>query len=133
MTETTVAWESATYTLTTNNKHQCLDLILAAVSILTYICCLWFERFGYLYFMYCAWAGFGGGKPQDNKLHMYYFSCAIACALLFASYRHHVIWYLHKSLACYLWVSLPAYVCKYKVKIDCTVYHCLIKKFSAVM
>ena len=34
--------------------------------------CPWFEWFGCLYFSYCAWVGFSGGKTPESKLHVCY-------------------------------------------------------------
>ena len=54
----------------------------------------WFEWLRHLYFMYCAWAGFSGGKEQEDKLHACYCLCAI----------QHVTWYVCTLLVCNLWV-----------------------------
>ena len=74
-----------THTLTINNKHQSSELILCCCGCIKYIRCPWFKQFKCLYLVYCAWAGFGGGEAQEDKLHVFYCSCAI----------QHVTWYVH--------------------------------------
>ena len=59
------------------------------------ICYPWFEWLRQLYFMYYAWAGFSGGKEQEDKLYACYCSRAI----------HHVTWYVCTLLVCNLQVS----------------------------
>ena len=68
--------EHATYMLITNNNRQHRDLILCCCGCIKYVCCPWFEWFICLYFAYCAWAGFGGGKAWEVKLYMCYCSSA---------------------------------------------------------
>ena len=72
-----------------------LGLDTLCCGCIKYICCLWFEQFGCLYFVYCAWAGFGSGEAREEKLQVYYCLRAI----------QHVTWYMHTLLACYLQAS----------------------------
>ena len=57
-----------------------------------YVSCPWrpavFEQFGCLCFIYNAWAGFSGGKTQEDKLHVCYCLCTI----------QHIMWYMHTLL-----------------------------------
>ena len=71
--------------------HQHWDSILCCCGCIKYVHCPWFERFECLYFVYCAWAGFGHGKAREEKLRTCYCSCAI----------QHITWYVHTSFMCY--------------------------------
>ena len=109
------------YTFITNKSASAGTwyLLLWGVCIKN-ICCPWFERFGHLYFMCCAWTGISGGGAREYKLYV----CMLCIALT---------WYLCKLLVCYSeashkisQVTLLAHTCKCQVKINwvvATAYH----------
>ena len=101
------------YTFITNKSASAVTwyLLLWGVCIKN-ICCPWFERFGHLYFMCCAWTGISGGGAREYKLYV----CVLYIALT---------WYLCKLLVCYSeashkisQVTLLAHTCKCQVKIE---------------
>ena len=94
-----------------------LSITMLKCGCIKYIHCPWFERFGHLYFAYCAWAEFSGGKVQEEKL------CACYCL---HAIQQHVTWYMHTLSTCYTRVScnISRVTCMQvsSLKLSCTVH-----------